>query len=70
MTTRMMPAAPGELVSCVEYLYDIGELDVLTLLHFIEKPHRYPKLLAIWDEEREREAERNYDEREYRKGVL
>lgn len=54
---RTIPAAPGELVSAVEYLYDIGELDVLTLIHFIEKPHRYPELLALWDEERCRMGE-------------
>ncbi len=56
---RKMQAAPGELVSAVEYLYDIGELDVLKLIHFIEKPNHYPELLTLWDDEQDRQSE-NY----------
>jgi len=52
----MVPAAPSELVSCVDYLFDIGELGLLTVIHFIENPSRYPELLALWEQEQEREA--------------
>jgi hypothetical protein len=60
-----IPAAPPELVSAVDYLYDIGELDVLTLIHFIEKPSHYPELLALWELERDRQVERQLERRAY-----
>lgn len=49
--THGLPSAHSDLVSAVEYLYDIGELrDVLTLIHFIDAPHKYPELIELWED--------------------
>ncbi len=56
-TKPRMQAAPSELVSCAEWLYDEGHMDVLTLLHFIEKPNNYPELLDLWDNEQSVQGE-------------
>ncbi len=54
---RKMQAAPGELVSCAEWLYDEGYMDVLTLLHVIERPSRYPELIELWENEQSVQGE-------------
>lgn len=65
--TRLVPPAPGELVSAAEYLYDIGELNnCLDLLHFFERPHKYPHLLTLWDDEQCRMGE----EQDERRSIL
>ena len=56
--THGLPSAHPQLVSAVEYLYDIGELNsTLDIIHFIEKPYRYPELLTLWDDEVCRQGE-------------
>lgn len=69
--TRLVPPAPGTLVSAAEYLYDIGELNnCLDLLHFFEKPHHYPELLKLWDDECEHQNDVQGELQDERRALL
>jgi hypothetical protein len=55
--TRLIPPAPGETLSAAEYLFEIGELNAVEMLRFMEKPHAFPELVALWDAELDRMCE-------------
>ena len=61
--THIMPAAPEELVSALEFLVDVGELNNrYDLVNFIARPNKYPELIELWNNEQSVQGERQ-DER-------